>query len=52
VSVSIGIYVGVPAPGVRGDQLLAKADEALYNAKDSGRNCVRLYDAENGLVKP
>jgi diguanylate cyclase (GGDEF)-like protein len=28
------------------DQLISEADKALYNAKDSGRNCIKLYERE------
>ena len=44
LSVSIGVAE------FRGDRksLFADADEALYRAKDSGRNCVRVAHATTG----
>lgn len=42
VTVSIG--VAEIGPGVNGpDELIARADKALYVAKNSGRDCVRAY---------
>ncbi len=46
--VNIGASVGIarfPADGDDDDQLLRKADSALYRAKQSGRGGVCLYDA-------
>ena len=40
--VSIGIASGEPGDSV--DQLLANCDRALYTAKNSGRNAVRVFD--------
>jgi diguanylate cyclase (GGDEF)-like protein len=40
VTVSIGV-AAFPADGASDDELLDAADAALYNAKASGRNCVR-----------
>jgi diguanylate cyclase (GGDEF)-like protein len=45
VSPSIGIAC-YPADGTDGEDLLARADEAMYHAKQSGRNMYRFYDAE------
>lgn len=43
VTVSIGIMAGVPDMAVDGQQWLASADEALYQAKTNGRNQVVLF---------
>jgi len=46
VTVSIGV-AAVRAAGVESmDQILARADEALYRAKNAGRNCVMTETAE------
>jgi diguanylate cyclase (GGDEF)-like protein len=44
VSPSIGIAC-YPADGMDGEELLARADEAMYHAKQSGRNMFRFYDS-------
>ena len=41
VTISVGVAVA-PAHGTSGETLLCAADDALYRAKDGGRNCVRL----------
>jgi diguanylate cyclase (GGDEF)-like protein len=38
VTVSIGCATHFPIPGDRSESLIAKADEALYRAKETGRN--------------
>lgn len=45
-SVAIGCSVGialVPSHGERADEILRKADLALYESKNSGKNCVTFY---------
>lgn len=41
VTISVGISA-YPANGENANTLIRKADEALYEAKQAGRNCVRL----------
>lgn len=43
VTVSIGVSSGVPEAGAQIDEFVAKADKALYLAKEEGRNRVRAY---------
>jgi diguanylate cyclase (GGDEF)-like protein len=45
LSCSFGVAVGAPGDGI--DDILRKADAALYAAKRAGRNMVALYEAEN-----
>lgn len=44
LTVSIGIYCGIPEVGQSLEEVTAKADEALYKAKSLGRNNVYVYD--------
>jgi diguanylate cyclase (GGDEF)-like protein len=43
ITVSLGVAIMVPSPGSASEELVAMADEALYQAKRSGRNRVVLY---------
>jgi diguanylate cyclase (GGDEF)-like protein len=47
--VEIGTSIGIamaPEHGIDQEQLLKKADLALYRSKSAGRNCFTLYDEE------
>jgi diguanylate cyclase (GGDEF)-like protein len=44
LTASIGIAVGVP--GLSSVQLITQADRALYRAKASGRDCVRIAEGD------
>jgi len=58
VTASVGTTI-FPNDGGSPDQLLRHADEAMYDAKNSGKNCYRLfnpslmdqYDANQGTLK-
>ena len=41
-TISIGVATVVPTKGMRGSSLSEGADQALYQAKEGGRNCVVL----------
>src|SRR3954467_2866061 len=44
ISLSIGVAEWNPQIGVFPDRLMATADQALYAAKNSGKNCHAIYD--------
>ncbi|MEP1217460.1 MAG: diguanylate cyclase [Marinobacter sp.] len=51
LSVSLGVATILPAPGRRPSDLIARADEALYAAKNAGRNRVMVFrDSGAGTV--
>jgi len=45
VTISIGVCGAVPGEVETSHELIRLADKALYQAKNSGRNCVRSYNA-------
>jgi diguanylate cyclase (GGDEF)-like protein/PAS domain S-box-containing protein len=47
VSVSIGLYTNIPEKDDSLDHFLHFADEALYQAKESGRNRVVVYESSS-----
>lgn len=46
VSASLGVSLYAGEPGMTAEQLLQQADEAMYQAKSSGKNAFRFYDDE------
>jgi EAL domain-containing protein (putative c-di-GMP-specific phosphodiesterase class I) len=46
VSASIGLSISVPDSSIDGDQLMRQADQAMYQAKQSGKNCYHVFDLE------
>ena len=48
ITVSLGIAV-YPNHGGNRDRLIKSADEALYMAKEAGRNCCMVYEEASGL---
>ncbi|WP_084556109.1 diguanylate cyclase [Couchioplanes caeruleus] len=51
ISVSIGIAV-YPEHGTTADRVLAAADDALYAAKNAGRDTYRLAETAAGMKRP
>ena len=52
VTVSMGVAVGSCTRGLTSEDLLQQADEALYHAKQNGRNCVRAFSATGTNAGP
>ncbi len=49
VTAEFGVGIGIaiaPNDGVQGDELVRRADRALYRAKAAGRSSVRFFEAE------
>ena len=44
LSASIGVFMLRPGAGIGIDDALVQADDALYAAKNRGRNCVHAAD--------
>jgi diguanylate cyclase (GGDEF)-like protein len=51
VTVSIGISTLIPSPNTQPQNLVRQADEALYTAKDQGRNCYWVTHSINTQIK-
>ncbi|TAH40982.1 MAG: EAL domain-containing protein [Betaproteobacteria bacterium] len=49
LSASIGVAL-YPELDLSADELIRYADQALYRAKERGRNCVVVFDREEGFV--
>lgn len=43
VNLSIGVAIYTPRSNENTNDLMKKADKALYEAKDAGKNCYRIY---------
>ncbi len=48
LTISIGVAVTIPTDESHQDKLLAAADNALYEAKNAGRNCVIFHPVTTG----
>jgi diguanylate cyclase (GGDEF)-like protein len=44
VTISLGVTDTTGRPSISSQELILRADRALYRAKDDGRNCVRAWD--------
>jgi diguanylate cyclase (GGDEF)-like protein len=51
LTVSVGVAFAVPVGGRSPEGLVQLADEALYTAKNRGRDCVTVMDAEYAQLK-
>lgn len=49
VTASIGVAI-YPKDGTNTEQLLLHADQAMYKAKQLGKNCFHLFDLEKGVA--
>jgi diguanylate cyclase (GGDEF)-like protein len=45
VTASLGVTFYPQAPSIEADQLLRQADQAMYQAKQAGKNCYQVFDA-------
>ena len=53
VTISAGVAVATPTQDSKQEDLISDADQALYYAKHSGRNCVKVRDGEErGQTEP
>lgn len=52
IGTSIGIALAQPGSGLDPEALIARADQALYDAKNSGRGVHRFYPGDDGAQSP
>lgn len=54
VTISMGVACAVPEEGLHYGDLIEMADQALYESKEKGRNCISLYrmSAEQRHLQP
>lgn len=50
VTVSLGVASSLPGPDTSPEKLIAAADQALYQAKQGGRNRIKVFQAKNEPV--
>ncbi len=50
VTISLGI-ASYPEHGQNGEEIIEKADSAMYQAKETGRNCTQTYNEGQALKK-
>jgi GGDEF domain-containing protein len=50
INITIGL-ASFPDDAEDKPQLIEKADQALYQGKTSGKNCIFLYGTEGNLIK-
>lgn len=50
ISASMGISVFPQTTETTEDQLLRQADQAMYKAKNSGKDCAYLFDEDSGIT--
>lgn len=46
LTISVGIYIGIPSKEESLEQITAKADLALYRSKEGGRNRICIYEED------
>ena len=50
VTISVGVACVVPEDALHYGDLIEMADQALYESKERGRNCVSLYRTKSSLL--